>query len=124
VRPAMDLPAWLQFFERPYPSANMVLIRGPRPVLVDTGFGSDLPATEGLLHAAGVAPADLHLLVNTHYHSDHVGGNHGLQGRYGLPVAAHPWEAGPINRRDPEACGAAWLDQPVEPYTVTQPLAD
>ncbi|NLL17558.1 MAG: MBL fold metallo-hydrolase, partial [Clostridia bacterium] len=29
------------FFERQFPSANMVLIKDQRPLLIDTGFGSD-----------------------------------------------------------------------------------
>lgn len=117
-------PAWLRVFQRPFPSANMALIGGPRPVLFDTGFGSDLPATERLLRDAGTPPERLALLVNSHYHSDHAGGNGGLQARYGLPIAAFRWEAALVNRRHPEACTAVWLDQPVAPYTVERPLAD
>lgn len=112
------------FLERSYPSANMVLVTGEKPALVDTGFGSDLPDTERLLREAGVPPERLALIVNTHYHCDHVGGNSGLQGRYGLPIAAHRWEAGMVNRRVREACSAEWLDQPVEAYTVEKPLSD
>lgn len=114
----------VQFFERRFPSANMVLVRGSSPVLVDTGFGSDLPETERLITEAGVKPQHLRLIVNTHYHSDHVGGNSGLQGHYDLPIAAHRWEAAMVNQRDPESCSARWLVQPVEPYRVDQPLAD
>jgi hydroxyacylglutathione hydrolase len=80
--------------------------------------------TEELLQGAGVPPERLHLIVNTHYHSDHVGGNRGLQQRYGLPVAAHQHDADLINRRDPDTCRAVWLDQPVEPYRVDRPLND
>ena len=112
------------FFERPYPSANMVLVRGERPVLVDTGFGSDLPETQRLLREAGTSPEALCLVVNTHYHCDHVGGNSGLQRRYEVPVAAHRWDAGLVNRRDREACGVEWLDQPMEPYRVDRALSD
>ncbi|MBN6189101.1 MBL fold metallo-hydrolase [Aneurinibacillus sp. BA2021] len=114
----------IQFFERTFPSANMVLLHGPRPILVDTGFGSDIAATESLLTESGVRPAALALVVNTHYHSDHVGGNHVLQTKYGVPVAAHRWDGELINNRDADACGAEWLDQPVEPYTVQQMLTD
>jgi hydroxyacylglutathione hydrolase len=117
-------PEWLAFFERRYPSANMALIRGERPVLVDTGYGSDLTDTEDLLREAGVPPESLSLIVNTHYHSDHVGGNGGLQRGYGTPVAAHRWEAALVNDRDREACGAEWLGQPVEPYEANLPLSD
>ncbi len=112
----------VQFFQRRFPSANMVLLHGPRPVLVDSGFGSDADATVALLTEAGVPPQSLALLVNTHYHCDHVGGNHALQSRYGTPIAAHAWDAGLINRRSPEACAARWLRQPVEVYHVQRPL--
>ena len=114
----MGSPRWLRFVERPFPSSNMVVIAGDEQVLVDTGYGSDLARTEGLLAESGIGPADLSLVVDTHHHSDHVGGNAGLQGRYGLPVAAHRWEAQMVNSRDPEACSAHWLDLPVEPYRV------
>jgi glyoxylase-like metal-dependent hydrolase (beta-lactamase superfamily II) len=33
----MSPPNWLYFFQRPFPSANMVLIKGKRPILFDTG---------------------------------------------------------------------------------------
>lgn len=120
----MQQPDWLLFFRRKLPSANIVLINTSRPVLVDTGFGSDLPETERLLREAALPPERLQLIINTHYHCDHVGGNSGLQRRYDLPIAAHQHDAAIINRRDPDACRAAWLDQFVEPYYVDQPLAD
>ena len=120
----MTPPPWLTFFPRRFPSANMVLVRGERPVLIDTGFGSDLPATEALLREAGLPAQRLYLIVNTHYHSDHVGGNHGLQERHGLPIAAHRWEAALVNRRDPAACSCDWLGQPVESYRIDRLLED
>ena len=46
-------PRWLRFVERPFPSSNMVVIAGDKPVLVDAGYGSDLARTEGLLADAG-----------------------------------------------------------------------
>ena len=112
------------FFERPYPSANMVLVRGEAPILLDTGYGADLRGTETLLREAGAPPEALSLVVNSHYHCDHAGGNSGLQRAYGIPVAAHRWEAELVNRRDREACGVEWLDQPIEPYRVDRPLSD
>ncbi len=112
------------FFERPYPSANTVLVRGENPILMDTGYGSDLRETEELLRRSGSPPETLSLVVNSHYHCDHAGGNSGLQWAYGIPVAAHRWEAELVNRRDREACGVEWLDQPIEPYRVDRPLSD
>jgi hydroxyacylglutathione hydrolase len=111
------------FFERTFPSANMVLIKDEFPVLVDTGFGSDWAETERLIREAGISPETL-LIVNTHYHSDHVGGNHQLQKKYGTKIAAHKWEADLINACHPEACCAEWLDQPVDQYRIDRRLSD
>lgn len=112
------------FFERKFPSANMILVKGCQPILIDTGFGSDIKKTEQLLRQEDVSPEKLHLIINTHYHSDHVGGNFHLQKNYNIPIAAHKWEADLINTCDVEACSAEWLDQPVEPYRVDRKLSD
>jgi hydroxyacylglutathione hydrolase len=120
----VNMPPWFHFFQRPFPSANMVLIQGARPLLIDSGYGSDIRATEDLVRSAGTPPEAIALLANTHYHCDHAGGNAALQERFRLAIAAHAWDAALINRRDPEACSAVWLDQPVEPYTVSLPLSD
>lgn len=102
----------------------MALVHGPRPLLFDTGFGADIGATVGLVRGAGVEPSRLALVVNSHYHCDHVGGNGALQRRYRVPIAAFRWDARAVNRRDREACTAVWLDQPVAPYTVDLELSD
>lgn len=117
-------PAWLHVARCDAPSANMALVRGARPLLVDSGFGHDPRRTEAWLRSLGVEPGELEFVVNTHYHADHVGGNYDLQAGHGIPVAAHAWDAAIVNARHPEACAARWLDQPVRPYAVDKPLAD
>ncbi|GAC1347589.1 MAG: hypothetical protein NVSMB18_33020 [Acetobacteraceae bacterium] len=114
----------IRFFERAYPSANNVLLTGHRPVLVDTGFGADAPALLAWLDAQGVPAESLSLIVNTHSHCDHAGGNHALQRRFGTPVAGSALEAAPINARHPDACRAHWLRQPIEAYQVGRILAE
>ncbi len=102
----------------------MILIKDKLPILIDSGFGSEVKDTEQLIKEVGVSPEELHLIVNTHYHSDHVGGNFHFQKNYGVTIAAHKWEADLINSCDPEACSSEWLDQPVEPYRVNLKLSD
>jgi hypothetical protein len=63
------------------------------------------------------------LVVNTHCHSDHVGGNALLQAA-GAGIAASAPDSQAIARRDPGRCGADYLDQPVSRYTVDEPLED
>lgn len=112
------------FFERKFPSANMVLLRGSQPILIDSGFGGDVDETIALLTTAGYPPESLQMIANTHFHCDHNGGNHHLQKTYGLMIAASTLEARMVNSRHREACSAEWLDQPIEPYTVNLPLSD
>ena len=114
----MSAPGLVAFFQRAFPSANAVLLRGERPVLVDGGFGSDVPALLDWLNAQGVAPERLSLLVNTHFDCDHAGANHSLATRFGIPIATHGVEAELVNSRAPGACRARYLHQPIEPYRV------
>ncbi len=106
------------FFERPYPSANAILLPGPRPVLVDPGAGSDVAALRRWLQAQRAWPS---LVVNTHWHTDHAGGNHALQAE-GVPVAAPAGEQAAVNGRDRDACRSWWLGQQIESYTVGRGL--
>ncbi len=118
------LPDWLLFWQRPYPSANTLLIRDEKLVLIDSGAGSDAAATMQWLNAALGSAERLSLLINTHYHSDHVGGNYRVQARAHVPIAAHRWEGELINHRHPDACGALFLRHPVDPYPVDWLLED
>ncbi len=95
----------------------MVLLTGSTPVLLDAGYGSDAATLGELIAAAGLAVGQLALLLNSHWHSDHSGGNAWVQA-HGVPVAAARMDGEAVNRRDPSACEAEWLDQPVEQYRV------
>lgn len=117
-----SLPSWIHFFERKFPSANMALIHGNQPVLIDTGFGSDASETVQLLRDAGVPPESLQMIINTHYHCDHTGGNHTLQRKYGVEIAAYYQDAAMMNKHDREAGAIRWLGQVVEPYHVNRAM--
>ncbi|MFG2603101.1 MBL fold metallo-hydrolase [Streptomyces sp. NPDC048514] len=114
------LPSWLTWWQRPFPDANTLLLPGRRPALIDSGFvgHADETADWARAHAGNID-----LVVNTHWHSDHVGGNALLQSR-GAAIAAGAPEAEAITRRDPGCCVAEYLDQPVAPYTVDVSLDD
>lgn len=116
----MMLPPWLKFFTRPFQSANMALIHTPDPLLFDSGYGGDVAETEKLLIEAGVYPRDLSLIVNSHFHGDHSGGNHHFQKHYHTPIATHAWEGDMVNRRDSNACDSQWLGFPAQSYVVNR----
>ncbi|MGI6175978.1 MAG: MBL fold metallo-hydrolase [Christensenellales bacterium] len=112
------------FLKRSFPCSNSIVVQDEQSFLIDTGFGSDIVQAEKSLEDADVLPKQLTGIINTHYHSDHVGGNHYLQQKYHLPIAAYRWEGEMINQCDREACASHYLDQPVEQYTVQQLLKD
>ncbi|MET9677775.1 MBL fold metallo-hydrolase [Streptomyces sp. NPDC006482] len=120
MNPQPSLPSWLTWWQRPFPDANTLLLHGRQPALIDTGFVGHAEETVAWAHAHA---GGVDLVVNTHWHSDHVGGNALLQAR-GAAVAAGAPEAEAVSRRDPGCCAAEYLDQPVAPYTVDLALDD
>jgi glyoxylase-like metal-dependent hydrolase (beta-lactamase superfamily II) len=114
------LPAWIRWRPRPFPDANLLLLHGSQTALVNSGFVGNAQQTAAWVRAH---TADLDLVVNTHWHSDHVGAN-GLLQSQGAGVAASKPDADAIGRRDPGCCLAEYLDQPVAPYTVDEHLHD
>jgi len=114
------LPPWVTWRQRPFPDANLLLLPGRNAALIDSGFVGHAAQTADWVQARTV---QLGLVVNTHWHSDHVGGNGLLQAR-GAGVAAAVTDADAVARRDPGCCQAEYLDQPVAPYTVDEPLRD
>jgi glyoxylase-like metal-dependent hydrolase (beta-lactamase superfamily II) len=117
---AERLPAWVTWRRRPFPDANLLLLRGRQPALVDSGFVGHADETAAWVRGH---TGDLALVVNTHWHSDHVGANALLQAA-GAGIAASSPDAHAVTRRDPGCCQAEYLDQPVGPYTVDEPLND
>jgi glyoxylase-like metal-dependent hydrolase (beta-lactamase superfamily II) len=115
-----ELPGWVRWQARPFPDANLLALTGRAPSLVDSGFVGHATQTREWAQAQ---VGDVELVVNTHWHADHVGGNAELQA-VGAQVAAAGHDAAAVARRDPGCCVAEYLDQPVAPYSVDRALAD
>lgn len=90
-------------FERGWLSSNNVLLDGDAPVLVDSGYVTHAAQTVDLVERALNGRA-LALLVNTHLHSDHCGGNAALQARYAsLRIEIPPGDADAVAQWDEAA---------------------
>jgi len=93
----------LQVVERGWLSANMVITHGPQTAVIDTGYASHQAQTVALVRAA-LGDADPHLLINTHLHSDHCGGNAALyQAFAGLQRLIPPGQAAAVQAWDTDA---------------------
>ncbi|MDZ7921138.1 MBL fold metallo-hydrolase [Rhodoferax sp.] len=78
----MSLPTGVSVFERGWLSSNNILIQGAGgTALIDSGYCTHADQTLALLDSA-LQGRPLDLLLNTHLHSDHCGGNAALQARY------------------------------------------
>jgi glyoxylase-like metal-dependent hydrolase (beta-lactamase superfamily II) len=116
-----ELAGWVCWQPRPFPDANLLLLFGRWPALLDTGFVGHAEQTREWAEAR--AGGRVEMVVNTHWHADHVGGNAALQAA-GAEIAASAPDAEALARRDPGCCLAEYLDQPVAPYSVDRSLQD
>ena len=94
----------MHVFERGWLSANNILFTdGEQTVLVDSGYCTHAEQTLSLLEGV-LKTRPLDVLVNTHLHSDHCGGNAALQRRYnGLTTFIPPGQAAYVANWDPVA---------------------
>jgi glyoxylase-like metal-dependent hydrolase (beta-lactamase superfamily II) len=89
------LPPQVHVFVRDWLSSNNVLLKSREGhVLIDSGHVRHAPLTLALLGTPqGIAAEPLSRLVNTHCHSDHMGGNAAIRSRYACPIAVPAGEA-------------------------------
>src|SRR5260370_29698094 len=112
----MNLPASIQVIERGWLSSNNIVLHAPGgATVVDSGYGSHMPQTLALLEHALEGKA-LGRLVNTHCHSDHMGGNAAIQKKYGCRTSIPEGEAALIDRWDEQALILAIADQRAERF--------
>ena len=99
----------MHVFVRDWLSSNNILLKSPDGhVLIDTGYVRHAPLTLALLRSKrGLGEEPLAGIVNTHCHSDHIGGNAAIQRAYGCTIALPEGEAPLIERWD---TNALWLD--------------
>lgn len=114
------LPANVVVFERGWLSSNNVLfLGGQETALVDTGYSTHAEQTLALVEAA-LADRPLDLILNTHLHSDHCGGNAALQARY--PEArtdVPPGEAGFVRHWNEQGLSFAATGQTCPRFQLT-----
>ena len=106
----MQLPAGVTVLERGWLSSNNILVVGDgHSALIDSGYCTHSGQTLALVDTV-LQGQPLDLLLNTHLHSDHCGGNAALQARYPrLQTRIPPGQAAAV---------AAW-DEAALSYSAT-----
>jgi glyoxylase-like metal-dependent hydrolase (beta-lactamase superfamily II) len=99
----MSLPESMHLLQRGWLSSNNILFTGGgQSALVDSGYATHAPQTLELV-AHLLRGRRLDLLVNTHAHSDHCGGNAALQQAYGCRTLIPEAEARAVGDWDEAA---------------------
>ena len=118
------LPPQVHVFVRDWLSANHVLLKSADGhVLIDSGYVRYSAMTLSLIASPrGLNGEPLAKLVNTHCHSDHIGGNAAVKRTYGCPVALPESEAPLVERWDQKALLLDYADQRAERFAVDEML--
>ena len=120
----MRFPSQLHVFVRDWLSSNNVLLKSrDGHVLIDSGYVRHAPLMLALLRtSSGIGEDPLALLVNTHCHSDHMGGNASVAQRYACPIAIPEGEVPLIERWDEQALLLAYADQQADRFEIGEVL--
>jgi len=118
----MKLPTSMQVFERGWLSSNNILFTGRgETALVDSGYATHAEQTVALVRHA-LRGRRLDLLVNTHLHSDHCGGNAALQRAFSCRTAIPDAEADKVRNWNADALTYKATGQVCERFDFTETL--
>ena len=114
----------LFFIQRGYLNGNHFVYRSEQPILIDTGYISDFQTTEKLIKRLAVDITNTKLIVSTHCHCDHIGGNKIVQDRSACDIAIHKIGKYFIDSRDDWSTWWKYYDQDASFFKCSIGLGD
>ncbi|MFC1881814.1 MBL fold metallo-hydrolase [Thermodesulfobacteriota bacterium] len=114
----------LFFIERGFLNGNHFVYRSDGPVLIDTGYISGFDETEKLITQLGIELSDISLIISTHTHCDHIGGNNRIQQKSGCDIALHKVGKYFIDSRDDWSTWWRYYNQEAEFFRCTRSVED
>ena len=104
--------------------SNIYLIIDEVIALVDTGTGRHFDKVTKNIQNFGLKPADIELIIDTHCHFDHVGGNRAFLNAADCDIAIHELDAEPLRKGNEIATCAILLGEELESIEPTRLLHD
>jgi hydroxyacylglutathione hydrolase len=114
----------LFFIERGYLNGNHFVYRCDAPILIDTGYVGDFEITGRLIKGLGVGLLDTSMIINTHCHCDHIGGNRIIQDLSGCDIALHRLGKHFMDTRDDWSTWWRYYGQEADFFRCTKALED
>jgi hydroxyacylglutathione hydrolase len=114
----------LFFVHRGFLNGNHFVYRSDRPVLIDTAYLAHFDRTRQLIADLGADVSRTALIVSTHTHCDHIGGNRRIQELSGCGIALHTIGRHFIEARDDWSTWWRYYDQEAEFFRCTHSLED
>ncbi len=114
----------LFFFERGFLNGNHFVLRSEKPILIDTAYIANFNETASLISQLDLNLADVQLIISTHCHCDHIGGNKHIQDQSGCDIALHKIGKYFIDTRDDWATWWKYFGQEADFFDCTIALND
>ena len=114
----------LFFIERGFLNANHFVYRSANPILIDTAYVADFAETSGLIAQLDVNLSNVQLIISTHCHCDHIGGNKRIQDQSGCDIALHKIGKYFMDTRNNWATWWKYFNQEAEFFDCTRALND
>lgn len=116
--PGVSLPPPVRVIVRGWLNCNQVVLRSPGDnVLIDSGYCTHREETLELVAGAqGLEGEPLERLINTHCHSDHMGGNAAIASVHGCRITIPEGEVKHVVPWTPQSVWMAQFDQRADPF--------
>ena len=109
--------------ERGWLNCNQIVLTSAGwNVLIDSGYGRHADATLGYVDEA-LQGGHLHWLLNTHCHSDHMGGNRSLRSHYQCRLTIPEGEVRHVVPWTQQSCWSELMDQYAEEFSFDDTMA-
>ena len=125
IMPGVSLPPSVRVIVRGWLNCNQVVLRSPGDnVLIDSGYCTHREETLELVAGGeGLEGEPLERVINTHCHSDHMGGNAALASAHGCRITIPEGEVKHVVPWTPQSVWMAQFDQRADPFHFDDTIA-